>query len=601
MKLARDLIIPYQASEAPWSYCSRIAHYVGVGARAFARHAGTSLRRIVYGEDDALCRLADATETDINLLRKNAPTMITRGRYLLRGEVLTAPMLGRNKIRYCPICLKEQAAGGESALHLPSEWIVSPITVCPRHNVGLHSLVDFGPSAWDTLPLLKYALKTADKRPVIQRYPTAFERHLIARMDMTPDDSWLSKIPLYAVVDLSIAVGTSQRFDVHQSWTSLDPTETHEAACLGFEICEAGEEAIREYLAVRDFMVRHRRGQIGPLAIYGKLYDFLTRRADDRSYDYFRNVMEDHILEKVTFGDKLFGKTVEVRRMHSLLSLKKSSGLSTKKLRNVLLNEGVIDYQPKGSATGQFLIPAGQAETIIALNADGCSLRQLVSVLGSTERQAKAMVQSGLIPAVAKRGKMRCFSRKHANSLRLQMVIRGKSSLAHQCGLKPIGSRSLRVVATELQIIELLLTGKLNEVGLADDTGSLVSLLVSKDEIRQVLERESIGLTGEEVKKRLRLLDGVWQHLCHLGILAKPSVPNPTGKVPTMLTAVLDVERFEKTYILLGTLALKVEMHPVRVYRQLEAAKIEPVVRQAVARATVYLKSEVAALYPEIQ
>ena len=592
MKLARDLLVPYQEGEAPWSYCSRIASRIGITAKAFARHAGTSLKAIVYGEGDALSLLSEAAQIDVSTLRSHSPVKITSGRTLLRGEVLTGGLVTRSKLRFCPICLASQNTDIGKP-YILTDWAVSPITVCVKHNVEIQTLTDVNSHAWDTVPLLDHVRRTLERRPVIEKFPAAFELHLMSRLHGNPDESWLSRIPFYAVVELSIAVGVSERFEIHTTRTSMGPQETHEAACMGFEILDGGEESIQQYLAVRDYLKTKQIGPVGPVgpySVYGHLYSFLTRRRNDQSFDYIRSVIQDHFLKNYPHGNSIFGRPINNRKVQSLLSLARQTGLSDKKLRNLVANDGYIEYAVKGTSRDKILLPTDVADDLLSRNADKCSIRQLILVLGSTERQAKAIVQSGLVPLVLRRGATTGYSRSAAVELRERVVKAASLGETSNSALVPISSHGLRIIASEVEIIQLLIKGRLKHVGLSDGNSALKSLLVSKTEVAEVLQREVTGLTTAEVGQRLQLELITIHKLHQLGLLPKPSVRNPTGRRPAFLTALTDVVDFDRTYISLGKLSELLGMHSVKVYHRLRAAKVTPVATRS---------ADVMAAYPD--
>lgn len=200
---------------------------------------------------------------------------------------------------------------------------------------------------------------------------------------------------------------------------------------------------------------------------------------------------------------------------------------------------------------------------LLSRSVDSCSLRQLVTVLPSTERQANVVAKSSLAPQVLRRGQAVRYSKSAVVELRESLVKTACLGRVSGSTLVPLQSHSLKMVASEVEIIRLLLEGRLERVGVNDDRSEIKSLLVSKDELVEILQRELPGLTVAEIGRRLQLLPVTIQKLHGMGVLPKPSVPNPSGRRPALLTPIDHIADFEKTYISLGLISKRLGIHPV--------------------------------------
>jgi hypothetical protein len=143
------------------------------------------------------------------------------------------------------------------------------------------------------------------------------------------------------------------------------------------------------------------------------------------------------------------------------------------------------------------------------------------------------------------------------------------------------------------EIVRLLLDRKVaRKWRLAGERGYM-SILVDVEEIRALVRGpDHAGLTGLEIKDKLSTTAKVAAALIKHGHLATITVVNPVNRCPTVIVPAEKVERFEREYISLFTLAKQQGRHFRKVKQKLDAADIRPALDPEKVGATFYRRTD---------
>jgi hypothetical protein len=108
----------------------------------------------------------------------------------------------------------------------------------------------------------------------------------------------------------------------------------------------------------------------GPQAVFGRIYQVLEFGREDPAFDPLRDLVGDFILDNFLVGpcDVVFGKPVEVRRLHLIRTLSKETRLHPKRLRKLLSSAGALPPDADDLVDGNCLFDA-QAGSRIAREA----------------------------------------------------------------------------------------------------------------------------------------------------------------------------------------------------------------------------------------
>lgn len=97
----------------------------------------------------------------------------------------------------------------------------------------------------------------------------------------------------------------------------------------------------------------------GPQAHWGRFYQWLAFSGKPQSYNKMLDIVRDHIISTypIAADETVLGKKCQRRRIHSLASAQRETGLHPKRLRTLLIEEKFLsddDGQIQHGAVGFF-------------------------------------------------------------------------------------------------------------------------------------------------------------------------------------------------------------------------------------------------------
>ncbi|WP_416545761.1 TniQ family protein [Phaeobacter sp. JH209B] len=329
------------------SFFSRMAAINGTDATGFALDLGVSLKRILNQEQEAI----DIFATRSGLAPVQLATMLSwtgerigdvRMKY--RGEVFVSRAVRNPIIRGCPHCLREAAEKQASPLRhmaMAGDWLCRGVDVCLRHRHPLMPLWessrpvsrdDAGARLAEILPNLLVGRFDCD---LIE--PSAYDVWLDRRLSQGEDKTWLATQPLFAAMTFCALLGKelfrAQELEI----------DDRAAKAKGFDAASRGPEAIT--CALDRILQAGDGGYFGSKQALPMLLEALGRlyRSDD-SFDGFRDIVRRHLLKiwPVEAGDEVLGQTVPERRLHSLASASKETGVGKSVLSDFLTEAGAF-------------------------------------------------------------------------------------------------------------------------------------------------------------------------------------------------------------------------------------------------------------------
>lgn len=229
---------------------------------------------------------------------------------------------------------------------MAGDWLCRGVEVCLHHN---HPLVplwtsprpidrdDIGARMAELLPdLLAGAL---DRDPIT---PSANDLWIDRRLARSEDDTWLATQPLFAAMTFCTLLG--ENLMRVQQMDAQDRT----AKAVGFVAASKGPDAID---AALDRLMRAEDGGYHTTRTpVGSLFETLERlyRDDDR-FDGFREILRRKLLRiwPIAAGDMLLGKPVPERRLHSLITASKQTGMGPAVLNDFLTEAGAFGADDK--------------------------------------------------------------------------------------------------------------------------------------------------------------------------------------------------------------------------------------------------------------
>src|SRR5258708_16590894 len=125
-----------------------------------------------------------------------------------------------------------------------------------------------------------------------------------------------------------------------------------------------------------------------------------------------------------------------------------------------------------------------------------------------------------------------------------------------------------------------------------------MSVLVDVEEVRTLVRGpDHGGFTSVALKDRLQTNDRVARALMTQRHLKTITVINPVNRCPTVIVPAEEVERFEREYVSLFTLAKQQGRHFRKLKQELDAASVEPAFDPKKIGATFYRRSDLTGCF----
>lgn len=401
-------ILPFDPQETLTSYADRLSMFhIGRGMARLLRDNGINHEHFVSGRIDAVSQFAEATGLDVDILRRNSVRVLQRSAEF-RGTMTSKSFLLTQAKRYCPACLLED--GGPTDWKFRLLWWFRHVHRCDLHGVWLE------PTAKASANCLRVAL---NETPLTSASPAPYETPsylswLRDRVhgDQTEDASWLESQTLEQVLAASEMLGGVLQHGHKVKLSMLSPADLEEATDVGFSIYSEGPKAVSEALDTLRQTSPATAVQAGPLAYYGKLYDWLDRRCNMTDPGPIRDILRDHILRHSVIepGTVLLDLEITERRAHTLETLSSAAGVERRRLARILKQLGQIPTDADEVQSGQMIF---QAETILplidAFNT-AIPMQEVPDYIGASKSQFMTLYRAGVLrPLIPKssRGSVR--------------------------------------------------------------------------------------------------------------------------------------------------------------------------------------------------
>lgn len=459
--------IAYDPAETTLSYAARLACF----------HTGQPFRRLVSdfgiravdfegGDPEAVKTFAGlAGEADAVLQR--GAIRLQRGYNLFRGEMIDQDVMTPRIAHYCPQCL--EADGDVSRWKCRIFWCFRSVTVCPEHCCPLVES-DGAPNVLDLRDAIDHPLKIGRSGPNGPAVALPdWQAWLNGRLIGVQDRPWLADQTIGQILTASAMMGGVLSHGHRVRLSDLSREESSAATETGFRFYRQGPDAIRSALDDIRRMSSARAVQSGPLAMYGKLFDWLDRRANLLNPGPIRTILREHILEHTAIraGEMLLGEVVEERRLHSVLSLSEHLGIPRKRMSRLLQKLGLVPEGATDAESGMLVFPVDQAEALCREFETAIPLLELADYLGASKRQALALYAAGtILPLIPPdgRGSVRkvVFARSHLDDFLSRIGVLGLIPNEGCADIVGISTACQRMGGTTAELVQAILDGKID-------------------------------------------------------------------------------------------------------------------------------------------
>lgn len=602
-----SLTVPIMPDEQPAQYVFRLAARNFMEVRPFSLDMGLQFERLVSGCASANERLAEVSGIPVDALTKNA--FVKDGwKFFLRGQALDGNSLRRGRQVVCPECLKDDVNGSDLppsvAMSSRVHWSLASIATCEKHNLALvtaaEALTQRERQNWSVAGLVPQIDALTDA--AVSRKPSTLEIYLLDRLSGNPTESFLDKLQFYAVEQAVQLFGTFSLFGDGVSPRQLDEAQFHAAGAAGFEILNSGVPTISEFLerVQREFSrqkVTKRDRTLGAPTIYGRIYTRLSVMSKDSAFWPLTDVVADHVVSNfpVGPGDIVFNKPVQIRKLHSVLTVSKQFNVSEKRAVKVLMTGGVLPCP--GCIDRDAIFDASKAEELIRAEVHGMIQAKAEDYLSAPKNLMEHLIEVGLIRRYRHSTSFHGyrFVKSELDEFLERLMLDAVPVDAEIEGALSISQASYKCRVKVSAIIQLILDRKLRWVGRRRDLSGLQSLLVLAEEVKKTHCFDHLtGLTVAAAVAKLRISPTVLRGLIKRGMLTATTAKHPITNRQTIRIALCELERFDAEFVTFVNFAQSSNADQRKLRAHLKANGIEPAPEMIGLETTFYRRSEIS-------
>ncbi|KIN75016.1 TniQ domain containing protein [Sulfitobacter noctilucae] len=321
-----------------------------------------------------------------------------------RNETFVSRALKNPKMRGCPVCLREDAQTSTGApleeMAMRGDWQLREVSICVKHQ---HPLVVL----WErTSPTERFNISTRlgnilpqlldgsfEMPPII---PSAYDIWLDKRLEDGSDASWLAEYSIYAASTFCRLLGAELlRLPENAGFDSHDRIRAAQSA--GFDVAIGGETSINYAL---DELAAHASSHNDlPNKAFGGLYKALARPyLHEECFDAFRRILWERIVAiwPVAADEVILGHSLPERRLHSLQSAVKETGLGTFLLDQFLIEAGAYSKEDDRSAPRK-TFDVNKYASLLAEVPDLVGPIEMSKAMGATLKQLKRLAEDGCL------------------------------------------------------------------------------------------------------------------------------------------------------------------------------------------------------------
>lgn len=455
--------LPIDPEETHLSYAERLGLlHTGRGMERLLADLGIHREHFVSGRAAAVLSLAEATGHAFEALQ-NITVRVFQRCASFRGEDMSKTFLSPRPVRYCPACLGEDGPDVERRHRLM--WGFRHVSRCDRHSLWL---ADAPVKKTTSLRMALGGAGFAAAADAPGETP-AYLSWLRERVhgDPVADGSWLRDQTLEQVLAASEAIGGILQFGHDVALTKLTPVQTEEVTETGFSIYREGPEAVVEALDAIRRASPASAVQAGPLAYYGRLYEWLDKRGNATDPGPIRDILRDHIVKHsaVEPNTMVLGVEINERRFHTLISLSAEVGIPRPRLGRLLKKLGEIPDNATETESANMVFEVDAIEPLIQSFKTAVPLKEVPEYMAASKAQVEALYRVGILrPLVPKtgRGSVRqvVFARDHLDDL-LQRVQRFPllETADANAAVHPIAYACQHGAGPFVEVFESILTG----------------------------------------------------------------------------------------------------------------------------------------------
>lgn len=399
-------VLPILEGESLVSWVGRVARFhLGDGPFQFLNTIELNRKEVLDASPVALGRLAGLTGVPQEALGLAAYRRIGIRLYQYRDEVFSAEFIDRDRTTYCPACLLEDDAPGGSRVGRLN-WGFAPVRTCPRHRIPLvRRKIGFYAETFQDMALVapEDAVLTQQATAAPSRDVSPLQSYIEARLAGAKGSAWLDRQQIDQASRACEMLGVALLHEARVDLPGLTETHWDAAGAAGFVYAERGVEGLHEAFAIIHRRFRDSGGKGGPQAVFGRLYQWLQFRKNQKDPGPMADALRDYILDSMAIapGTRVVNQVLETRRRHSIQSLSKASGIHIRTLNRALVRSGLLPEGDEDQIDGMTTVDIQAGEALANRIQNSIPVKDIPAYINCHRTQAEQLVRQGIIGQIA--------------------------------------------------------------------------------------------------------------------------------------------------------------------------------------------------------
>ncbi|QIR84943.1 TniQ family protein [Paracoccus sp. AK26] len=494
--------LPFQPDETPASWAARLSVLHGCSTlRTFLSDQSIASPDFLHGRRSVIDRLCEVAGQDAAPVWHNTAVSVGNQNFTLRSEPFPASMMVREETRFCPLCLhQDDLLGGDPGICRRDRlaWSLRVVTTCPEHGIALiyrgrdhrdkmqRKLIEHVPERGATLVALA--------ENGMRREPSPLQTYVLGRLEGRSGPQWLDGQTLEQAVRTTQMLGVVMAFGTTINLGSVDRDGWDLAGRMGWRWVAAGEHGLHAAFAELQ-AAAFERGQGGQnyFTVLGQLYRWLLEPGNRPDHGPIKQLLRNYIVQNmdVCVGRDLLGERIERRRKYSVQSLALQSGLHPQTLGKVLVERRLIGAENADKPASILLVDAEEGRQAAASLSRSVPFVQLPALLGATRPIASCLIDLGVLTPLTRSQGENTRDKCGFDALEVEQALEQIHVMVPEMSDVPAEWVSLNQCSKRARIpmrdlLQMILSGKLRQIGRAQGELGFNSLRISIENIRLV-------------------------------------------------------------------------------------------------------------------
>ena len=557
---ALPLTVEHRAGEPAFSLLSRLAARNFCAIDEFCSDMGIDWAAVLAGERESVAQVADRSGTSAEILLAMTPCHIDPRKTMLHGTVINRARVSGHGMRCCLACLAGDVADQDGqTTDLPSiraEWLHDLNFVCPRHGKWLTTLWTEADHRRRYDTAAQFAEADWHRAAEADCRVTPYDLWLTSRLRGQPGSNWLDGFDFQAATDVCDLLGRRLVRDKFPQLRDMTDVARHAAIGAAFDILSRGEEAFRAVLS------EMQRGggspNDGSSRRFGVLYANLDRYFTGPAYEPFRVILRDHIFQTwpIASGQAVLGEILPARRLHSVVTASKETGVPSDRLRAMLATNGYVTPRGQGTFAAWELFDANGARDFLARAAKAVTLKDILVLLNMSKSQVDTLRAAGFLqPSFEGDGLAPLWDPDEARAFLSGILDDAVQVSDGDPEWEQVSAAGLRLRVPPGEIFQMRLDGRLSRFGRLQGASGYRSLLVNAEDLIAARTSTNDLLNMEAFAKTIGLRWPAARRLVMLGLTPSTELRNPASGAMQQYITPADLCAFHQRYATLLTLS----------------------------------------------